>query len=143
MSGFRVDQIDHVELFVPDRPVAAEWYRRVLGLAVAPEYAHWAADPSGPLMLTAGGGTKLALFTGDPQADRPTAGFHRLAFRVTRVGFDAFRVHVRDNPVHDERGDLVRELPVRDHGAAHSVYVRDPYGHRLEVTTYEVGDAPG
>lgn len=27
-NGFRVEQIDHVELFVPDRYEAAEWYGR-------------------------------------------------------------------------------------------------------------------
>ena len=142
MPEFRVDQVDHVELFVPDRHEAAAWYGRVLGLSVASEYAHWAADPAGPLMLTtAGAGTKLALFTGTPQADRPTAGFHLVAFRVTRAGFNAFQAHIRDNPVYDERGEPVRELAVRDHGAARSVYFRDPYGHRLEVTTYDVGSS--
>jgi hypothetical protein len=28
---------------------------------------------------------------------------------------------------------------VVDHGQALSIYFRDPYGHRLEVTTYDVG----
>jgi hypothetical protein len=40
--------------------------------------------------------------------------------------------------VYDEQGDELRELTVRDHGAAWSVYFCDPYGHRLEITTYEV-----
>ena len=30
MDGFRVAQVDHVELFVPDRDVAAAWYARTL-----------------------------------------------------------------------------------------------------------------
>jgi catechol 2,3-dioxygenase-like lactoylglutathione lyase family enzyme len=139
MSSFRVDQIDHVELFVPDRHAAARWYERVLGLSVAPELAHFAADPRGPLMLTTvGAGTKLALFTGTPQGDRPPAGFHRVAFRVSRAGFDAFRAHVRDNPVFGEQGEEVWEPAYRDRGACWSFYFRDPYGHQLEVTTYEV-----
>jgi catechol-2,3-dioxygenase len=25
-----------------------------------------------------------------------------------------------------------------DHGIAHSVYVSDPDGHRIEITTYEI-----
>jgi catechol 2,3-dioxygenase-like lactoylglutathione lyase family enzyme len=142
MSDFRVDQLDHVELFVPDRDEAAAWYERTLGLSIAPEYAHWAADPAGPLMLTtAGAGTKLALFVGEPQGDRPTAGFHRVAFRVSAAGFDAFLAHVQDNPVFGEGGEEVRELTVRNHGVAQSVYFCDPYGHRLEVTTYDVNPA--
>jgi catechol 2,3-dioxygenase-like lactoylglutathione lyase family enzyme len=140
VNGFHVDQIDHVELFVPDRYAAATWYARTLGLSIVPEYEHWAANPRGPLMLaTAESGSKIALFAGEPQGTRPTAGFHLVAFRVTRAGFDAFLAHVRDNPVFDERGEEVRELEVRDHGAALSVYFCDPFGHRLEVTTYDRG----
>lgn len=142
MSGFRVAQLDHVEFFVPDRYTAAAWYARTLGLSIAPEYERWAADPRGPLMLTTiEAGTKVALFVGEPQGARPTAGFDRVAFRVSRAGFDAFLAHIRDNPVFSERGEEVRELAVRDHGAAWSVYFHDPYGHRLEVTTYEVAPA--
>jgi catechol 2,3-dioxygenase-like lactoylglutathione lyase family enzyme len=142
MDGFRVAQLDHVELFVPDRDAAAAWYARTLGLQAVAEHAPWAADPQGPLVIgTAQPGAQLALFAGEPQGSRPTAGFHRVAFRVSRRDFEAFLVHVRGNPVFGDRGEEVRELAVRDHGAALSVYFYDPYGHRLEVTTYEVAPA--
>ncbi len=135
---FQVDQIDHVELFVPDRREAAAWYERTLGLSVVPEYEHWAENPSGPLLIaSAGGGTKLALFTGEPRGDRPTAGFHRVAFRVNGSGFLGFLAHVENAPVRNEAGAEVRLLKPRDHGQAFSVYFCDPWGHRLEVTTYE------
>ncbi len=91
-------------------------------------------------MLTTGeAGTKLALFTGDPPMHRPPAGFHRVSFLVTRLGFEAFLQHVKENPVFDRAGVEVRELAVSDHGLAHSVYFQDPYGHHLEVTTYDLG----
>jgi len=139
MDGIRVTRIDHVELFVPDRNAAAAWYARTLGLQVDPQFEHWAADPHGPLMIaTAVAGTMLALFAGEPQGSRPAAGFYRVAFRVSRRDFEAFLVQVREKPVFGEEGEVVHELVVRVHGAAHSVYFRDPYGHRLEVTTYEV-----
>jgi catechol 2,3-dioxygenase-like lactoylglutathione lyase family enzyme len=38
VDTFRVLQIDHVELFVADRYEAAEWYRRILGLHIIPEF---------------------------------------------------------------------------------------------------------
>jgi catechol 2,3-dioxygenase-like lactoylglutathione lyase family enzyme len=135
---FKAHQIDHVELFVPDRREAALWYERTLGLSVVPEYEHWAEDPRGPLMISSdGGGTKLALFTGEPRGRRPTAGFHLVAFRVDGPGFLGFLDHVRNAPVFDEAGAEVRSLEPRDHGQAFSVYFCDPYGHRLEVTTYD------
>ena len=59
MTKFRVQQIDHVELFVPDRYEAAKWYEQALGLEIARDYEFWAKDPGGPLMImTADGATK-------------------------------------------------------------------------------------
>ena len=121
---FKVLQIDHVELFVPDRREAARWYERTLGLSVVPEFERWAEDPRGPLMISSdGGGTKLALFTGEPRGQRPTAG--------------SFLEHVGTAPVFKETGEEVRSLTPHDHGQAFSVYFCDPGGHRLEVTTYD------
>ncbi len=138
MANFQVLQIDHVELFVPDRFEAAEWYQRVFGMKVLEEFKFWSDDPHGPLMLaTAAGGTKLAFFTGEPRGTRATAGFHRVAFAVSGTGIIEFLAHIKSNPVFDEFGQQVTELPIRDHEVARSVYFCDPYGHRLEVTTYD------
>jgi catechol 2,3-dioxygenase-like lactoylglutathione lyase family enzyme len=131
---FRVAQIDHVELFVPDRRAAAAWYAEVLGLAPLPGAERWAADPGGPFMISPDGGrTKLALFQGEPQGSRPTAGFHRVAFRVSGQDFLTFLGRA------DRLGPSEGQPPVRvmDHGTAFSAYFADPYGHRLEVTTYD------
>ena len=136
-SGFRVDQIDHVELFVPDRRQAADWYRRVLGLDVVPEYEHWAKDPRGPLMISSdSGSTKLALFQGAPQGSRETAGFHLVAFRVGAVTFADFLRRLPDLDLTDHRGRNVTADLVVDHEQAYSIYFSDPFGHRLELTTY-------
>lgn len=138
MAGFRVDQIDHVELFVPDRHDAAEWYRRVLGLEIVEAYREWAEDPRGPLMISSdGGGTKLALFAGQPRGARPTAGFHLVAFRVGGAAFVDFVGRLADMELIDSRGALVTAASVVDHKKAFSLYFCDPYGHRLELTTYE------
>ena len=135
---FKVDQIDHVEFFVPDRHEAARWYERTLGLSPVAAYVHWAEDPHGPLMISSdSGSTKLALFTGEPRRARPTAGFHLVAFRVDGPGFLSFLEHVRTHPVHNDAGDEIRSLSPRDHAQAFSVYFNDPWGHRLEVTTYQ------
>ena len=135
---FKVEQIDHVELFVPDRHEAARWYERTLGLTALPQHEDWAADPHGPLMISSdGGGTKLALFLGEPRRGSPTEGFHLVAFRMGGTGFLAFLDHIKTNPVYNDAGDEVHSLTPKDHGKAFSVYFNDPWGHRLEVTTYE------
>ena len=89
---FKVLQIDHVELFVPDRYEAAKWYERVLGLQIVPECEPWAVG-GGPLMISSdGGSTKLALFEGQPAASSQTAAFRRVAFRgVDQDGQNALR----------------------------------------------------
>lgn len=138
MNGFRVQQIDHVELLVPDRHEAARWYSRVLGLEIMTEYLAWADDPRGPLMISSdGGSTKLALFTGEPQGTRPTAGFKLTAFRVSGEGFLAFLDRLGALQLIDHRGrNVTRDLAV-DHDLAFSIYFQDPYGHRLELTSYD------
>ena len=141
-SHFRVEQIDHVELFVPDRREAAAWYRRVLGLEAVAEYESWSEDPQGPLMISSdGGSTKLALFRGVPQASRPTAGFHLVAFRVSALAFAQFVERVSELQLMDHRGRHVAPGLVVDHGKAYSIYFSDPFGHRLELTTYEYNQA--
>jgi catechol 2,3-dioxygenase-like lactoylglutathione lyase family enzyme len=129
ISGFT---LDHVELFVPDRAAAAAWYATVLGCEPVRGAEQWAADPTGPLMVSPDGGrTKLALFVGEPQGGRATAGFHRVAFRLPAAAWSRFAA-----------GLLEQGIPTRvvDHGTALSVYFDDPYGHHLEVTTYEADE---
>jgi catechol 2,3-dioxygenase-like lactoylglutathione lyase family enzyme len=130
--------IDHVEMFVPDRHAAATWYRDVLGLEIMEGYREWADDPRGPLMISSDGGTtKLALFTGNPQGDRATAGFHLVAFGVNAGGFLAFLDRLPALQLTDHHGrQVTRDLAV-DHDKAFSLYFSDPWGHHLELTTYE------
>jgi catechol 2,3-dioxygenase-like lactoylglutathione lyase family enzyme len=140
--GFRVEQIDHVELCVPDRRTAAGWYRDVLGLEIIPEFEHWAEDPRGPLMIgTELGDTKLALFEGQPTGSQETVGFHLVAFRVSAESFAQFVADLGRLQLKDKHGRIVDPALVSDHGMAYSVYFCDPYGHQLEITTYEYDEA--
>lgn len=141
-TPFRVERIDHVELFVPGRREAARWYGERLGLRVVDAFAHWADDPGGPLMISSDGGdTKLALFRGTPHGDRETVGFHLVAFRVGAGGFRAFVERLPQLALVDHRGRAVTAELVADHGRALSIYFDDPWGHHLELTTYEVDAA--
>ncbi len=123
--------IDHVELIVPDRHAAAAWYEEVLGLTIVAGTEHWARESGGPLMISGDGGRVcLALFEGPLPDSPPRGGFRRVAFRVTGAEFVAFVEHGR-------RLGLT-PMKVQDHASTISVYFRDPYGHDLEVTTWEV-----
>ena len=134
---FKVLQVDHVELFVPDRYEAARWYERVLGLRIVPECEMWATG-GGPLMISSDeGSTKLALFEGSPDAASQTAAFRRVAFRVTADGFSEFLRRLPELDLLDSHKRPVVRDSVVDHQQAYSIYFTDPWTHQLEVTTYE------
>jgi catechol 2,3-dioxygenase-like lactoylglutathione lyase family enzyme len=126
---FAVECLDHVALRVTDLRRSAEWYARTLGLRRCHEGA-WEI----PIMLCAGT-TGVALFpAGDggawPSPPRPCeAGMSHFAFRVSRAVFGEARDEFRRRGV---------EFTFEDHEIAHSIYLRDPDGHSVELTTYEV-----
>ncbi len=135
---FHVSHIDHVEFYVPDQYTAAAWYHDVLGLEIVSAFEQWASD--GPLMISSDGGqTMLALFRGEPKGDRPTAGFHRVAFRVDGPGFGHFVERLAEVELFNRSGQRLTAEHVIDHGLSWSIYFHDPYGHLLEVTTYDLG----
>lgn len=135
---FRVDQIDHVEVLVPDVNEAAAWYEGVLGLTPVADLP-WTE----PLMISSdGGSTKLALFEGKPQEGN--VGWRRVAFRVSGTTFLEFLGRLEEVPVSAPNGSTVSADDVVDHDVSFSIYFADPYGNRLEITTYdhdEVKDA--
>lgn len=137
-SGFSVGPVDHVELFVPNRYEAADWYRRVLGLEIVGNLEDWAAGEGGPLMISGdSGNTMLALFEGEPRGLRETARHHRVAFRVDGSTFLRFLERLEQFPVFDEEGRESASVRVIDHDMAYSTYFCDPYGNRYEITTYD------
>ena len=130
----QVDQIDHVEIEVPNRYEAARWYQAVLGFEICREYKSWAEAGYGPLMIsTDGGKTMLALFDGTSQGTERPIGIRRIAFRVNGEQFFKFIEHL------DAMAEThaVRCSKIFDHEKSFSVYFADPYGNGLEITTYE------
>jgi catechol 2,3-dioxygenase-like lactoylglutathione lyase family enzyme len=125
----KLQHIDHVAINVSDLQRSIEWYRDVLGLERRFQDA-WGEVPT----MMCVGETCVALFvsTGPDQgavAQPATGSLHHIAFRVDRDNFEAARQRF---------GDLGIELRSADHGIAQSVYVADPDGHRIEITTYDV-----
>ena len=125
--AFKVDQIDHVEVFVRDIEAAAQWYAKVLGLK---EVGRW--DPE-PVMIAAVN-TKLALFRADPAApsnpdDKSRSPrWRRVAWLTTAEGFIEAQEHLRQCGV-------TFSGPI-DHDSAESIYFRDPDDNPLEITWY-------
>jgi catechol 2,3-dioxygenase-like lactoylglutathione lyase family enzyme len=136
MNQFRVQQVDHIELYVPDQYEAARWYEQVFGLEIMREFEFWVE--AGPLMISSdGGSTKLALFKGEAPGFHPVPGFRRVAFRVDGPGFIQFLNRLQEQPVFDHSGQSTNKLEIIDHDKSYSAYFCDPYGNRYEVTTYD------
>ena len=130
MARFNNEGLDHVAIGVADVQRSRDWYADVLGF----ERAHEEWDVP-IVMAPPGAGTGVAIFdkqvhpSPTPDDVKPPAiRVLHVAFRVDRAGFDVAR----------------RELPARgievkfsDHGISHSIYLHDPDGHQIELTTYE------
>ena len=111
MSEFRVEQIDHVEIFVPDRYLAAKWYEKVLGFIIMKKYEQWAEDKGGPLIISSdGGNTKIALFPGIPQGSQETIGIRRVAFRASGADFLKFWNSRNEIEVCEKDGSKLEDL---------------------------------
>jgi catechol 2,3-dioxygenase-like lactoylglutathione lyase family enzyme len=125
MSVAVVHQLDHVALAVMDLDRSRRWYEEVLGL----ERRYEDAWPDFPVMLCAGEAC-IALFPlgESDQTARPQTGFPHIAFRTDRAAFEAARRQF------ERRGWDSR---FEDHGICHSLYLSDPDGYQIEVTTYE------
>jgi catechol 2,3-dioxygenase-like lactoylglutathione lyase family enzyme len=126
---FTIQSIDHVALAVRDVRRSASWYQEVLGLERLYEEA-WGDFPA----VVGTGGTAIALFPveGDQPKQRPgrdTLAMRHLAFRVDAANFARARQGL------EARGIA---LTFQDHGIARSIYFRDPDGHELEITSYEM-----
>ena len=127
---FRVRHIDHVALTVRDLEGSVAWYRDVLGL----ERRHENVWGRVPAMMCAGE-TCVALFpasTANPKAAperRDSAIMRHLAFQVDQGNFLGAQAELR-----------ARGIPFtfEDHQIAHSIYLNDPDGYEIELTTYEL-----
>jgi catechol 2,3-dioxygenase-like lactoylglutathione lyase family enzyme len=124
VARFGITGLDHVAIAVADVARSCAFYERVLGLErLHPE---WDA----PVVMGVGG-TGLAIFAAADEApgSDPPPRFLHVAFRVDRAGFAAAEEALAGEGL---------EARLRDHGISRSLYFRDPDGHNLELTTYEV-----
>jgi catechol 2,3-dioxygenase-like lactoylglutathione lyase family enzyme len=128
----QLEGIDHVALGVRDIERSVKWYIEVLGFERLHE-GMWNGVPT----FIGKGNTGLALFPGDPNT-RSTSSIHRelrilhLAFRANRENFVAAQRELERRGV---------KFEFQDHEISHSIYFRDPDGHQLEITTYELPES--
>ena len=126
-----LEGIDHVALAVPDVERSAAWYIEVLGFErLYP--GMWGGVPA----FVGKGTTAIALFSrrqrgsdSSPQADPNTIDMLHLAMRADRQNFLAAQNDLKERGI---------KFTFQDHEISHSIYFRNPDGHQIEITTYEL-----
>jgi catechol 2,3-dioxygenase-like lactoylglutathione lyase family enzyme len=124
-----LEGIDHVAMSVRDVERSAQWYMDVLGF----ERRHQGMWEGIPIFIGKGT-TSLALFpvTSNERSTSSSRGDVRmlhLALRANRKNFLAAQEELKRRGI---------KFGFQDHEISHSIYFRDPDGHKLEITTYEL-----
>jgi catechol 2,3-dioxygenase-like lactoylglutathione lyase family enzyme len=123
----QLEGIDHVAVGVRDIERSVKWYTDVLGFERLHEEA-WNGVPT----FIGKGNTGIALF---PASQEPKLSTHR-EIRLLHLAFRADRENFLTAQHELERRGIKFEF--QDHEISHSIYFRDPDGHQLEITTYEL-----
>jgi catechol 2,3-dioxygenase-like lactoylglutathione lyase family enzyme len=124
-----LDRLDHLVLTVADIDATCAFYRRVLGI----EVRSFGAQGRKALNF---GRHKINLHQRgrefEPKATRPTPGSGDLCF-IAAVPLDAVIAHLAACDVAIEEGPVDRTGAT---GPIRSVYIRDPDGNLIEISTY-------
>ena len=124
----QLDGIDHVALAVKDVERSVQWYVDILGLARQHE-GMWNGIP----VFVGKGNTGIAFFParGGDSKSAPQNKIRMLhfAFRANRKNFLEAQQELKTRGI---------KFEFQDHEISHSIYFRDPDGHELEITTYQI-----
>jgi catechol 2,3-dioxygenase-like lactoylglutathione lyase family enzyme len=127
MTAFALTCLDHVAIAVTDVERSAAWYEDVLGLTRMHSDV-WGGVPT----VVAAGNSGLALFPVQGSSPQPRPGrdvltMRHVAFRTDAENYEGAKA------VLTARGISFVE---QDHQIARSIYLSDPDGHEIEITTY-------
>ncbi len=126
---FKIEALDHVALSVRDLERSPRWYGDVLGFKRQHE-GMWDGVP----IFVGNGAAAIALF---PGRDKGGAKSHdRAAVRTLHFAFRADRENFLR--AQDELKRRAIPFDFQNHEISHSIYFRDPDGHQIEITTYEL-----
>ena len=125
---FELSYLDHVAIRAKDMDVSIRWYENVMGMK---KYQLEAWGPFPIFMLS--GKSGVAIFPAqltDPEIPASkNIKIDHFAFNVTNTHFDNAQAHFKANNIPFE---------FQDHTYFHSIYLKDPDGHTVELTTLVV-----
>jgi catechol 2,3-dioxygenase-like lactoylglutathione lyase family enzyme len=126
---YKLKQIDHVAITANNIQASVDWYCEVLG-------GHrifadkWEGEPA----FIKIGSSSIAIFAcpsdKKSDADHNKINIIHIAFKADAYNFKESQNYLRSKNI---------SFRFEDHKVCHSIYFRDPDGHMLEITTYEIG----
>lgn len=127
---FRVDRLDHVAFTARDLEGLARWYEAVFGMQRVHADA-WPDIAGGHPFALCTGSVCVALFaTRDgvaPRSPTPADPNEHFALALDRPNFEEAK---------QDLATLGIPYELWDHGICDSLYLEDPEGHQIELTTY-------
>ena len=124
----QLEALDHVGLVVSDMARSVRWYQAALGLRRAYQEA-WGEFPA----VLEANGSGVALFPNDDGGPVPVDDpMRHVGCRTSRRGLEAAKRELAARGLEVEEGD---------YAVAWSVYLPDPDGYQVEITTYEPAPA--
>jgi len=124
--SFKINSLDHIAIRAKDQQRSVEWYEKVLGLKRG-NFPEWKNYP----VFVGGENFGIAIFPAnlnDPEIDNTSRNsrLDHFAFNVSNEDFEKAKQHYKELGI-----DFIFE----DHHYTHSIYVKDPDGHLVELTT--------
>jgi catechol 2,3-dioxygenase-like lactoylglutathione lyase family enzyme len=132
MKPFNINFLDHVAIRVKDLNVSIVWYSKVLGLKKY-QLEKWGEFPV--FMLS--GKSGIALFPANLDHEKLN-----LSSRNVKIDHFAFNVSNEDfEKAQNHFKSLGEPFQFQDHHYFHSIYLKDPDNHTVELTTLLVDEA--
>ena len=125
----KINFLDHIAIRVSNVETTAKWYEEVLGLKRLETQEYWGPYP----VMVVAGKSGVAIFPKKESdvLEQVTSRMH-IAFNVDKESFRSFQ------HTFEQRGV---EFYFEDHHWFHSIYINDPDGYLVELTT-EVIESP-
>ena len=118
-------RLDHAAINVKNLQTTFDWYNKVFGFEILHKWTHTWMIGNEVIKIGVFERPDASIVTG---IDRNIIAIQHFAFLVDKADFDAVLVEI------DALG--LPHDPVEDTGIAFSIFLIDPDGHQVEITTY-------
>jgi catechol 2,3-dioxygenase-like lactoylglutathione lyase family enzyme len=131
MKPFNINFLDHVAIYVKDMETSIAWYTRVIGLKKY-KLEQWGEFP----VFMLAGKSGIAIF--------PAILEHEIINQGSRnVKIDHFAFNVSNQDFKKAQNyfkSIGEDFQFQDHHYFHSIYLKDPDRHKVELTTIIVDE---